>query len=318
MAVKTIRDLITASLRLINVVQANEVPTADDMNISLFALQALLDSWSTERLNIFLMKPYYFMVNAGQKDYLVGDGGDWNISRPMNIEKITLSYQGGLTATSNPFTLDTSTQVVGYFNDFGDDIYDEECFDPLGDSLGFIASTDPVGPQLTDPNGALVGYCTRTPNYTLIQSPGTLDIPLEKLTSMQYSAVALKNMQSTYPTKFYDNGAYPLRTVSVWPVPMNTNPVTVWSWEPLTDPENLDTPLNFPKGYERALRFSLAVELAPEFGKSVASEVTSIADASKATMRRLNSKSSILVGDLAIAVAQPGPYNYNLASTTPN
>ena len=65
----TVRQLITGSLRLINVVQANENPTAADMDISIEALNGMIDSWSTERLTMFLMRQYYFQLVANQRDY---------------------------------------------------------------------------------------------------------------------------------------------------------------------------------------------------------------------------------------------------------
>lgn len=251
----TIRNLITGSLRLLNVVQANETPTADDMDISLKSMQGMLDSWSTEKLTMFLLKQYYFPLVAGQKEYTVGAGGDWDISRPMQIEKITVTLNGSL-------TLDGGV-------------------------------------------------------YTLIDNPNNYDIPTEGLTDAQYASIPVKNQTAPYPLRWYDNGNYPLRTLSVWPVPSTSVPVTVWAWLPLVDPTTLDEELNFPKGYERAIRFNLAYELSAEFGKTVPDDVIRIAIDSKAMLKRLNSRNQIMRGDIAIA-GGPGIYNYNLSTTIPN
>lgn len=91
----TPRELITGALRLINVVQANEVPTAADIDIGFDALNNMLDSWSTEKLSIFSMNPYEFNFIAGQKEYTLGPGGDWDIERPMDLLKMYVMYLEG-------------------------------------------------------------------------------------------------------------------------------------------------------------------------------------------------------------------------------
>ena len=254
----TTRQLITGALRLINVIQQNETATADDMTVSMSALNAMIDSWSTDRLSIFLFKQYYFPLVSGQKNYTFGSGGDWDLERPMDIERITVSYNGSLT------------------------------YNPL------------------------------TGLYQLNGGQGVIDIPMEKLTDAQYAAIPVKDQPSTYPLKFYDNGNFPLRTVSMWPVPTTTQPVTVWTWQPLGTYATLDDALDLPRGYERAIRFNLAVELSAEFGKVPQDDVLRVANESYATLKRINSRNQIMIGDIAISATAPGPYNYNLATTIPN
>jgi len=86
----TTRELLTGALRLINVVQANEVPSAQDMEISLEALNALMDSKSTELLNIHTFTPHRFLLVPGQFEYTLGPGGDWSTERPMRLEQSKL------------------------------------------------------------------------------------------------------------------------------------------------------------------------------------------------------------------------------------
>ena len=118
--------------------------------------------------------------------------------------------------------------------------------------------------------------------------------------------------------KWYDTGDYPLRTVIVWPIPTQPNMVVAWLWQPLIDAKDLDTDMVFPKGYERALRYSLAIELAPEFGKSVDPNVTKIAGAAKSVVRRLNSVPQILRGDIELANKKAGIFNWITGDTVNN
>ena len=75
--------------------------------------------------------------------------------------------------------------------------------------------------------------------------------------------------------------------------------------------------MQFPRGYERALRYALAVELAPEFGKDVPDTVRKISRASKAVIKRLNSMPQIMQGDAAIASSKNTYFNWVTGDTIP-
>ena len=90
----TLRDMITGAMRLINVLGTGEVPSNDDMNIALSALDSLIDSWSNNRLMIYTISPYTFNL-TGATSYTIGVGGDWNIDRPMAIESAYARLNSG-------------------------------------------------------------------------------------------------------------------------------------------------------------------------------------------------------------------------------
>lgn len=220
----TLRKLGTSTLRLLNVVQAGQAPNDDDLRIAVQSLGVLIDSWSNDRLAVHKMLPLYFALVAGQKEYTMGPGGDWNVTRPMRIEQAYLSYGASLV------------------------------------------------------NGTIT--LTRTTN----------DIPIDILTAHEYADVAMKNMPLSIQTAMYDNGDYPLRKLSFYPVPSTNAVVTLWMWQPLINIDDLDGEITFPPGYERALKFNLAVELAAEFGKSLTQEIVDSAQDSWSKLRRLNSR----------------------------
>jgi PKD repeat protein len=147
--------------------------------------------------------------------------------------------------------------------------------------------------------------------------PQYIDIPVQKLTYDQWSAIGVKSTTSVFPYKFYDNGDYPLRTISVWPIPTMCHKTKLWLWQPLINAEDLDTDIIFPKGYERAIRFALAVELASEFGKDTPPLVSRIAQVAKSTIKRLNSSPQVMTGDIAIASNQQKLFNYITGDTIP-
>lgn len=211
----TVRKLLTGTLRLVNVVQANETPTADDMDITLQALSQMMDSWSNDSLMIYTMNPYNFVTVGGQQAYTLGPGGQWNTERPMAINQAYVHYLG--------------------------------------------AGIQPV------------------------------DMPITMANDAQWASIAVKSITTTFPTVLYDNGNYPLRTISLWPIPEGEQTITLWLWQPLLNFTNLDETIVFPPGYERAIRYALAVEIAPEFGKTLAPEVVATAGRAKSELKSMNS-----------------------------
>jgi len=275
----TLRDLINGAARSINIVRQNAVLTGENMTVALYALSNFVATCSNNKLLIFNYETFVFPLSS-KKEYTLGVGGDWNIPRPMDIETAYVRLNNG-------------TQQE-------------------------------------------------------------LDISLAQLTFSQYAGISVKNTPGSFPFAYYDNGDYPLRKVTVFPVPTQPCDIVLWLRSPLLDLQlqaiaslgpitpgslytdgfypnvrlgggsgsgaqanitvlggkvtdcvltsvgtnytvgdtltvspvtvggtgsgfsikvltvssNLDDPIEFPPGYLRFFRLGLAIELAPEFGKT--------------------------------------------------
>lgn len=86
----TARQIITTALRKIAATSANSVPTAEDIDIGLETLNALIDSKSTTLLNTHIVTPKRFLFTPGQLNYTLGPTGDWKTERPMRLETAKL------------------------------------------------------------------------------------------------------------------------------------------------------------------------------------------------------------------------------------
>ncbi len=221
----TTRELITGSLRLLNVIATGEAPSEDDVNITKSALNGMIDSWSNNKLMIYTMNPYVFNLVAGQQIYTLGNDvtADWQTFRPLDIENAYVR-------------LNANTQQQ-------------------------------------------------------------LDIKLKILTDDQYADISAKNTPSTFPFAIFDNGNYPLRSIYVFPTPTQNSQIVLWLRQPLIDLTDIDAEVSYPPGYERAFRFNLAVEVAPEFGRDAPERVVNIATAAKLEIERTNSSPVYLKGD---------------------
>lgn len=114
------------------------------------------------------------------------------------------------------------------------------------------------------------------------------EYPIRMLTLAEYAAIAIKAVTSTYPTAVYDDGGFPYRTLTLYPVPSATHKLVIFSQKPLTEIATLDTSVSLPVGYDEAIIYNLALRLAPEYGKQPSDLVVMIAGDSLANVKRAN------------------------------
>ena len=74
----------------------------------------------------------------------------------------------------------------------------------------------------------------RLNNGTLQQ----LDIQNQSLTVAQYAGISVKNTPSTFSFAIYDDNSYPLRNITLFPIPNGPMEMVLWLREPLADLSN--------------------------------------------------------------------------------
>lgn len=117
-----------------------------------------------------------------------------------------------------------------------------------------------------------------------------LELPIQMLTTEQWAAVPVKLITSTLPLQCYDDGAFPFRNLHFRYLPQIPVNVRIYAWNALSLFPDLVTPMAFPPGYLKAIRYNLAVELSPEFSATgIRPEVVATAISSKAAIKSLNS-----------------------------
>ena len=120
--------------------------------------------------------------------------------------------------------------------------------------------------------------------------------------------VPVKQVFGSFPQICYDDGGYPLRTLSFWPIPNVENAVRIYSWQALAQAANLATSIAFPPGYSQAFRFNLAIQLAPEYAIQPPAVVAAVANESLARLKTMNAPDVDLRSDL---LPSPSMYNWS-------
>lgn len=91
-----------------------------------------------------------------------------------------------------------------------------------------------------------------------------LELPISYYTDWDWQLTPVKVIQSSLPQAVYDDGAFPLRNISYWPIPSIAANTRIYGWTALNQFPDLVTDLTFPPGYAEALRYNLAMRLIAE------------------------------------------------------
>jgi hypothetical protein len=144
---------------------------------------------------------------------------------------------------------------------------------------------------------------------TYFRDPGTnVSFGIKLINQAQFNGIAVKTVTSTYPQVMFVNNTFPDITMTIYPVPTRLLEWHFVSVQELNQPATLATQLSFPPGYLRAFTYSLAMELAPEFGVEPSPQVQRIAMTSKRNLKRINNPDDVMSMPYAI-VAQRQRFN---------
>lgn len=146
----------------------------------------------------------------------------------------------------------------------------------------------------------------RIDHVSIVTAGSTLELAIEPRTVHQWQEVPTKQTTSTLPNQIYYEPDFPLGRIFYWPVPTEAIPTILYLWHRLTRFASLDTAISLPDGYKRAIRYNLAVELEPEYGKRENQRIHELALESKGKIKTINVIP--LDADMDQALLGRGPY----------
>jgi hypothetical protein len=130
------------------------------------------------------------------------------------------------------------------------------------------------------------------------------------LTDQDWQEIRVKNITSSLPRKLYDDGGFPLRSFSFWPVPDNSSVQTaLYTWSALQQFADLVTDYTFPPGYQEAIKYNFAIRLAAEWPGNLSPATPVLAAQALANIKSMNAPVVKLGCDEALGGAS-GTYNW--------
>lgn len=153
---------------------------------------------------------------------------------------------------------------------------------------------------------------TRYGVLNLSNATSPIELGLDSLTEAQWMAIPVKNITSALPQRVWDDQQFPLRNLSVFPVPNVQVNFTIYQWAALTTWPDYVTDVTFPPGYAKALRLSLAIELAGPFGATamVTPLLIKLAENAINRLKAMNAPLIDLKCDPMLQAPESGIYNW--------
>jgi hypothetical protein len=116
-----------------------------------------------------------------------------------------------------------------------------------------------------------------------------LELPMSMLSDAGWQGIPVKGITSTYPTKCWDDLGFPLRSLSMWPIPTSQVQYALYTWTAIQTFQDLGTIYSFPPGYIAAMKYNLAARISLEFGmQQPPATVVALAQETKARIMSVN------------------------------
>lgn len=132
-----------------------------------------------------------------------------------------------------------------------------------------------------------------------------MDTPLERADEAVWFAITQRS-QVGRPCVWYDDGAFPLRTITLYPAPSVTAFARVFTWAELAGLAALDTPVVFPPVYRHFLRYDLARVLAPEWELPFSPLADEAWRTARAVIQRLHTRKKRIRSDPSVFAVSQG------------
>jgi hypothetical protein len=293
-------DIVKGALQRINSYQSGDNLGEPDLQDGIDVLNDLLDSWSTDKLYIYGSNEFILQWQNGQNQYKVGN--------PLNTDLGLPSFTGTLTGGSNVITsvsnIPAGLVAGSSFNNYGAGslIIDSASQIPpnayvtaigtntitLSANVPATPSANPVQLNYSLPGDFPIPRPLRiTGGYTRVNQ---LDFTLDVYASQdQYNALLYKAQPGPWPTLAWYNQQFPYGIFNVYQTPGQSVELHLFT-DTILARLTAQSTVILPQGYNRALKWLLARELAPIYGYNFTPQQSKIANEAMSMIKALNAQ----------------------------
>ena len=289
-------DIITRAMKDIGAVAAGEVPTADEAQDGLDLLNDMIAQWSNENMMVFYRTEIIFPTVQNTVQYTLGPGGSVGATFTGSISGFTLTVpanavtSGGITMgmTLSGTGIAAGTTIVGFGTGAGGNVNEGGTYTVSKSQT--VASTT-INAYYERPltiESAFVRVATMQGGSSV--AGGYLDYPVAILSLEEYESLGIKQLNGPWAKMIYYMPAETLGTLYVYPNP-SQGELHLFTQTIFRNFGSLSDTINFPQGYNMALRWCLAERMMPMYGKKDQVQIAMInayAAQAKATIKRTN------------------------------
>lgn len=256
--------LIKSSLRLINVGTEGYTPSAAEMQNASDALNMLLKAWQADGLQLWAQKRATLFLANGTASYNLGTSGT----------HATSSYtETAIKVAASGTTIDVDSTSGMAASDYIGIVLDDDTLHWT--TVSSVTDSDTVVIATALPSAAAVDnkvYFYTTKIYRplriteMVRRSGKNDITLNRISRDEYFALGDKTTSGT-PNQYYYDPQLDSGVLYLYQPPSDVDSTIEFIYHrPFEDFDTAtDTP-DFPQEWYHAVRFGLAVTIAPEYG----------------------------------------------------
>lgn len=262
----TANDLILGALKRINAYSPGESLASDDAQDALDTLNELLDSWSTDQASVPASSENILTFTPGKYQYTIGNYVSPNfftgtlVNASPTISGVTipadLIQRADVTVNGTGLAPNTVVTAVGA--------------NTVTISPNAIATVPtPQVFNFTVPGDFKMPRPLRVTNsFTRITTQVSgLDYPIEIISQDRYIEIGFKGISAPWPIVAWYNPTVPLGNIYFYQNPSGGGELHLFTDNILTNLATLTQNVVVPQGYIRMIKWNLARELAPEYGK---------------------------------------------------
>jgi hypothetical protein len=307
----TAGDLVVHALTLIGATAAGELPNPYEAQDGLYRLNDLLANWETQQLQIFSIVNFSQALASGINSVTMGPSGTFNTTRPIKIESAGAIRAG----------VRTPIEPVGALR--WARIFDKAATAKVPELL-YNDNANPLvtlnfWPSTADTSTTLDLYTWG--EYVALTTLLFPDLVIDganaaKVTSASYTFVAgdvgnFLNVPAGYTG--FTAGRYSISSVAGGAATLSANVGTLGQTGGVA---TYDQPLALPPGFWKAIRFNLALDLMPEYGRVDAATAKMIAKTALTTLVELRGlqQSNQSATEAPPVPDAPAPQNPNTAA----
>lgn len=277
-------EIIEGAMRVLNLLATGESASTAELLDGREALNMLIKAWQAQDIGLWMNQEAVLFLEYGEDSYTLGPSGDHATVTHVKTEIATAASAGDSTLVLDSVTGMSASDAIGI--ELDDGTLQWTTINGAPDTVAVSVDLDDV---LTDSVSVDSHVYTYT---TLIQRP--LDIfnvrikdaddyetPVSVISRQEYMSLSNKSSSGTINQVYYDpqltNGV-----LYTWPVCNDVKYRLLFTMKrPVMDFDADANDADFPQEWLRALKWNLAVELAPEYGLEVSPTIAALAVSSK-------------------------------------
>jgi hypothetical protein len=279
----TRNDIINEALDLIGVKASDESASASETSDSATALDHLVKTWQSTGAHLWSRNSFILFLQPAQIEYQIGpkNGVASSDNATEEFTETTLSAA----ASSGDVTVSLTSSTGLAISDFiGIEQDDGTIHWTTAKAISVVTLNDALTDDAASGNTVYfyttkIGKALKIPDARREQGTGTnaQEIEMVKLGRIDYLNLPNKKTSGT-PVQFYYDPKIDHGLFFAWPAPTSTDTLIRGTYyRPLNVFDDADDSPDFPDEWIEALKYHLAVRMAPRFGQPVPTEVAVLA-----------------------------------------